>query len=127
MKMNREGILQIIMLQDYIRLSTVTVHEGKRFKALIDSGAALLLVCIGIYSMIEDHYRTKIVPAAVHLKTADGSAMSLLGKATLPLHISNFNFSHTFIICDKLLDTDILFGIDIEKRHSLSYCWDNEL
>ena len=50
--------------------------------------------------------------------------MSSLGKATLHLHIVNFKFSHTFVICDKLLDTDILFGIDIQKRYSLSYSWD---
>ena len=74
--------------------------------------------------MIEDQYKTKILPAAVHLKTVDGSAMSSLGKTTLHLHIANFKFSHTFIICDKLPDTDILFGIDIQKRYSLSYSWD---
>ena len=103
---------------------TVTVHVGKRFKALIDCGAALLLVCTSIYSMIEDHYKTKIVHTAVHLKTAGGSAMSSLGKATLLLHIANFRFPQTFIICDKLPDTDILFGIDIQKRYSISYSCD---
>ena len=44
----------------------------------------------------QDQYKTKILPAAVHLKTADGSAMSSLGKATLHLHMTNFKFSHTF-------------------------------
>ena len=74
--------------------------------------------------MIEDQYKTKILPAPVHLKTVDGSAMSSLGKATLHCHITNFKFSHAFIICDKLPDTDILFGIDIQKRYPLSYSWD---
>ena len=74
--------------------------------------------------MIEDQYKTRTLPAAVHLKTVDESAMSLLGKVTLHLCITNFKFSHTFIMCDKLLDTDILFGIDIQKRYSLSYSWD---
>ena len=74
--------------------------------------------------MIKGCFKTKILPAAVHLKTADGSAMFSLGKATLHLHIANFKFSHTFIICDKLPDTDILFGIDIQKRYFLSYSWD---
>ena len=63
----------------------VTVHAGKRFKALIDSGTALSPVCISIYNMIEDCYRTEILPAAVYLKTADGSAVFSLGKATLHL------------------------------------------
>ena len=101
----------------------VTLHVGKRFKALVDSGAALALVCTSIYSMIEDNYKTRILPAAVHLKTVDVSAMSSLGKATLHLQIAYFKFSHSFVICDKLLDTDILFGIDIQKRNSPSYRW----
>ena len=42
-----------------------------RFKALIDSGAALSLAHVSVYNMIKDHYKTKILPAAVHLKTAD--------------------------------------------------------
>ena len=71
--------------------------------------------------MIEDQYKTKILPAAVHLNR---SAMSSLGKATLHLCIAKFKFSHTFVICDKLPDTDIIFGIDIQKRYSVSYSWD---
>ena len=101
-----------------------TVHAGKRFKVLINSRAAISLVHPSIYSMIEDYSKTKIVPSTVHLKTVDGSAMSSQGKATLHLCITNFKFPHTFIICDKLPDTDILFGIDIQKRYSLSYSFD---
>ena len=74
--------------------------------------------------MIEDHHKTKILPATVHLKTADGSSMSSLDKATLHLCIANFKIFHTFIICNKLPETDISFGIDIQKRYSLSYSWD---
>ena len=86
---------------------TVTVLAGKRFKALTDSGVTLSLVCTSIYNMIEDHYKTKMLPAAVHLKSADGPSMSSLGKATLHLCMANFEFSHTFVICDKLPDTNI--------------------
>ena len=68
----------------------------------------------------------KILPAAVHLMTADGSSMSSLGKATLHLHFVNFKFSHTFIICDKLPETDISFCIDIQKKYSLSYSWGSD-
>ena len=80
------------------------MHAGKRLNAIIGSGAALLLVHTSVYNMIKDQYKTKILPAAVHLNIADGSAMSSIGKATLHLHITNFRFSHTFIICDKLPD-----------------------
>ena len=121
--MNGEGNLQTPIISD---CPTVRVHAGKRFKALIDSGAAISLACTSVYNMIEDCYKTKILPATVHLKTADGSSMSSMGKATLHLWIAHFKFPHTFIACDKLLGTDILFGIDIQKRYSLSYSSDSD-
>ena len=100
------------------------MHAGKRFKALIDSGAALSLAHTSIYNIIKDCFKTKIILAAVHLKTADGSSMSFLGKTILYPCIASFKFSYTFIICDKLPDTNSLFGIVIQKRYSLSYSWD---
>ena len=75
---------------------TVTVHAGKRSIVLINSGAALSLACSSVYNMIKDHYKTKIL------------SVSSLGKATLHLHIGNFKFSHTFIVCDNY-QTQILF------------------
>ena len=105
---------------------TVTAHAGKRFKALIISEAAISLACTSVYNIIEGCYKTKILLAVVCLKTADGSSMLSLGKAALHLCIANFKFSHTFIICDKVLETNILFGIDIQKRHSLSNSWDSD-
>ena len=104
----------------------VTVHIGKRFKALINSGAAISLAYTCVYNMIKDHYQIRILSAAVHLKMADTSLVSSLGKATLHLCNANSKFSHTSIICDKLPGTDILLGIDIQKRYPLSYCWDSD-
>ena len=33
---------------------------------------------------------------------------------------------HNFIICDQLPDTELIFGIDIQKKFSLSYPWDKD-
>ena len=33
---------------------------------------------------------------------------------------------HNFIICDKLPETELIFGIDILRKFSLSYTWDKE-
>ena len=52
--------------------------------------------------------------------------MSSLVKAALHLCIANFKFSHTFIICDKLPETDILFDLDIQNKYSLSYSWGSD-
>ena len=128
MKMNGEGICQSPTTPKdlYQTVSTATVDAAKRFKALTGSGAALSLAHTSIYNMTKDHYKTKILSAAVHLKTAEGSSMSSLGKATLHFHTANFKFFHTFVICDKLPETDLLFGIDIQKRYSLSHSLDSD-
>ena len=98
----------------------------KKIKVLMDSEIAMSLAHTNIYNMIKDCYKTKIMPAALHLKTADGSSLSSLGKTALHLLIANFRFSQTFIICNKLPETDILFSIDIQKRYSLSYSLDSD-
>ena len=42
------------------------------------------------------------------------------------LRIADFKFTQNFIICDRLPDTEITFGIDIQMKFSLSYVWDKE-
>ena len=56
---------------------------------------------------------TAIQATSLQLNTADGSPA--LGIATLQLQTADFKFSHNFIICDKLPDTELLFGIDVQK------------
>ena len=42
----------------------------------------------------------------------------------LHMRIADFKFTHNFIICDRLLDTEIIFGIDVQKKFSISHTWD---
>ena len=44
----------------------------------------------------------------------------------LHLWIADFKFIHNFVICNKLLDTEIIFSTDIQKKFSISYAWDKE-
>ena len=67
-----------------------------------------------------------IQPTTTMLNTADRSPMMALGMTALHLRIADFKFTHNFIICNKLLDTEIFFGIDVQKKFSLSYAWDKE-
>ena len=67
-----------------------------------------------------------IHPMAAKLNTADGSPMTTLGSTALHLCIADFKFMHNFIICNQLLDTELIFGIDIQKKFSLSYAWDKD-
>ena len=60
------------------------------------------------------------------LNTTDGSPMMTLGSTALHLQITDFKFMHNFIICDQLPDTELIFGIDIQKKFSLSYAWDKD-
>ena len=42
----------------------------------------------------------------------------------LHLRIADLKFTHNFVICDRLPDTRHIFGIDIQKKFSISYAWD---
>ena len=44
----------------------------------------------------------------------------------LHLRIAEFKFTHNFIICDHLPETELIFGIDIQRKFSISYAWDKE-
>ena len=98
---------------------TITVHAGKCYKALIDSGATISLLQYSTYKNIEDSYKTPIQPTTAKLKTADGSPMTALGMTALHLRIAEFKFTYNFVICNRLLDMEIIFGIDIQKKFSL--------
>ena len=67
-----------------------------------------------------------IQPTTTKLNTADGSSMSAIGTMTLHLRIAEFKFTHNFIICDQLPETELIFGIDIQRKFSLSYTWDKK-
>ena len=105
---------------------TITVHTGKCYKALIDLGAAILLIRYSTYQLIDDSFKTPLQPTTTTLNTADGSPMTALGMTALHLRIADFKFTYNFIICDRLPDTEIIFGIDIQKKFSVSYAWDKE-
>ena len=71
-------------------------------------------------------YKTPIQPTTAKLNTADGSPMMTFGSTALHLWIAEFKFTHNFIICDQLPDTELIFSIDIQKKFSLSYAWDKD-
>ena len=105
---------------------TITIHVGKCYKALINSGAAISLLRYSTYKKIEDCYKTPIQPTVAKLNTADGSPMSAIGTTALHLRIAEFKFTHNFIICDQLPETELNFGINIQRRFSLSYSWEKK-
>ena len=103
---------------------TITVHAGKCYTALIDSGAAISLLRYSMYQHIDDSFKTAIQPMTAKLNMAHGSPMTALGMTALHLRIADFKFTHNFMICNRLLDTEIIFGIDIQKKFSISYTLD---
>ena len=105
---------------------TITVHAEKHYTAFIDSAAAISLVRYSMYQNIDNNLKTAIQSTLIHLNTVDGAPMAALGITTLQLWIADFKFSHNFIICERLPDTEILFGIDVQKKFTLSHAWDQE-
>ena len=105
---------------------TITIHAGKHYKALINSGAVISLLQYSTYQHIDDSFKTPIKPTTAKLNTADSSLMTALGMTALHLRIADFKFTHNFVICNRLPDMEIIFGIDIQKKFSISYAWDKE-
>ena len=103
---------------------TITVHAGKCYKPLIDSGAAISLLQYSTYQHIDNSFKTLIQPTAAKLNTVDGLPMTASGMRVLHLRLADFKFTHNFVICNRLLDTEILFGIDVQKIFSISYALD---
>ena len=91
---------------------------GNCYKALIDSGAATSVVRYSTYQHIDNSLKTTIQARSINLNTADGSPMMALGIMTLQLSIADFKFFHNFVICDRLSDVELLFGIYVQKKSS---------
>ena len=106
---------------------TITVHEGKCYKALIDSGATISLPRYSTYNKIENCYKIPIQPTTAKLNAADGSPMSAIGTTPLHLRIAEFKFTHNFIISIQLPETELIFGIDIQREFLISYAWEKLL
>ena len=105
---------------------TITMQSGKCYKDLIDWGAAISHIWHFTYQLIDDSFKTPIQLTTTKLNAADRSPVKALGMTTLHLRIADFKFTHNFIICNRLPDTEVIFGIDIQKKFSVSYAWDRE-
>ena len=101
---------------------TITVHAGKHYNALKDSGAAVSLVRYSMYQNIDNSLKTAIQTTSIHLNTVEGSPMTALGITTLQLQI-DFKLLHNFILYDMLTNTEILFGTNVQKKFALHYAW----
>ena len=102
---------ETIMVACIMDCPTITVHAGKWYKALLDSGAAIPLLRYSAYKNIEDCYKPPIKPTTARLNTADHSPMSAVGMTALHLRITGFKFTHNFIICNWLPDMELIFGL----------------
>ena len=106
---------ETVTLACIVDCSTITVHAGKCYKVLVNSGATISLLLYSTYKNIEDSYKTPIQPTTAKLNTTDGFPMTALGMTTLHLRIVEFKSTHNFVICDRLPDIEIIFSIDIQR------------
>ena len=84
-------------------------------------GSSYIITQVFNLQKIEDCYKTPIQLTTAKLHTADGCPMSAIGTMALHLRITEFKFTHNFIICDQLPEMELIFGIDMQKKFSLSY------
>ena len=105
--MNRgAGAGDTVTMAHIIDCPTITVHDSKHYKALFNSGAAISLLTYSTYQHIDNSFKTPIQPTTAKLNTADGSPMTALGITALHLRMADFNFTHNFVLCNRLPDTD---------------------
>ena len=110
----------------YYGLPHYHYHAGKHYKASINSGVAISLVRYSTDHHIDNSFKTPIQPTTAKLNIADGSLMTALGMTALHLRIAHFKFTNNFVICNRFSDTELILGIDIQKKFSISYAWDKE-
>ena len=79
-----------------------------------------------MYQHIDDTFKTPIQPTTVKLNPANGSPMTALGMTALHLRLADFKLTHNFMICKGLPDMEIFFGIDVQKKFSISYTWNSK-
>ena len=63
-----------------------------------------------------------IQPMTAKLNTADGSPMMALGSTALYLWIAEFKFTHNFIICDQLPETELIFWHQYSEEVFIILC-----
>ena len=105
---------------------TIPVHASKCYKALINTGAAISLIRYSTYQHTDHSFKTPVQPTTTTLNTANGSLKTALDMTALHFRIADFKFTHNFVICNRLSDTELTFGIDVQKKFSISYAWDKE-
>ena len=103
---------------------TITVHAGKCYKALIIQELPFHYSDTQHINTLTTVFKTPIQPPTAKLNTANGSLVIALGMIALHLKIVDFKCTHVFVICNRLPDTELIFGIDIQKKFSISYVSD---
>ena len=78
------------------------------------------------YQHIDDSFKTPTQPTITELNTANGLPITALGITALHLRIADFKFTHNFVIHDRLPGMEMIFGIDIQNKFSISYAWDKD-
>ena len=80
-------------------------------KGIDPFGCCNIVIKILNLQKIEDCYKTPIQPTTAKLNTADDSPMSALGMTALHLRIAEFKFTHNFIICNQLPETELFLEL----------------
>ena len=105
---------------------TITVHAGKHYKALIDSGAVISLLHYSTYQHIEDSFQDPHTTHNSKTEHCQWFTYDNLRYDSSSLKDSRFQIYPNYVICDRLPDTEMIISIDIQKKFSLSYAWDKE-
>ena len=97
------------MLSERWELSCESDVKVVRTNALIDTGAAVSLICSEIVRKMKD--RPALLKAALVISQADGSQMEIEGKIRCPIKVGDVQANHTLYVAPELC-TELILGED---------------
>ena len=100
--------VNVIAINSVSNYSVYASLFGKQVSFLVDTGAAVSLICGEIWEHIKLSEPPKLTPIRTRLVGADGSPLQVQGSAVVELTISGQVFKQEFIIADSLASEGIL-------------------
>lgn len=96
--------------------SVIVEFYGKRYRALVDTGASVSL----IHRRITEHFPQNECPKStqIKLRAATGDSIKVIGEMDLRFKLGKKYLNHTFIVADNI-GKNVILGRDCLKEHEM--------
>lgn len=95
--------------------------EGQRYRSLVDSGAEVSLMHERVYNNMK--HKPKLQNKSIHLQSANGTLLGVIGCINIPLRIGGTEVSQNFYVV-KNLNRNVLLGLDFMEDNNVRLYFD---